>query len=85
MDGDTEQAPFRSGIDGKIEHRTVQGAVHDALNSSGGFFQNQEIVGTDEFHAGRLIKSSQDRADRQIVIKHHRRWREGLDDGCDRR
>src|SRR4029078_11414069 len=73
MQGDAQQATLGSVIDRQIERRARQCAVEDTLDFAGRLFENKKIVGTNERHAGRLIESSDNGIDSQIVVEHDRR------------
>src|SRR6185436_5875105 len=78
MQRDAEQAALGSVVDGEIERRAVQDTVNDSLHFASRLFQNEEIVWTDEGHAGRLIEPGDHGADGEIVVQHDWQWSSGL-------
>ena len=67
---DTEQPALGGGIDGQVQRRAGHGAVDHVLHLPAGLFQNQEIVGSEECHAGGLIEAGDHGADVEARVGH---------------
>lgn len=71
MQRNTEQATFRGGIDGKIEHgRRLHHAPGGPFHLAGRFFQDQGVVGADKGDPDRRGQATEVSGDLQVRVEH---------------
>jgi len=76
VQSNSEQATFGGGVHGEIEDGGSQYAIDDALDFAGGFFEDEDVVASDEGHGGRLDQVGGDGSHAEVRIDES--WSVGL-------